>query len=165
MAWIERMSVVMVTFGVDPGNWQELGLRLGLAMIWGGAIGWNRQQRHRSAGLRTHMLVSVGAAIFVLLPLQMNDKAGLDGLTRVAQGVATGIGFLGAGEILQVSRKAGEIKITGLTSAASLWVTAAIGLVAGCGLWQLGGLATGLTLLILGGVKTFEDWFSDRTKP
>ena len=111
------------------------------------------------------MLVSLGAAIFVLLPLQMNDKAGLDGLTRVVQGVATGIGFLGAGEILKVSRKAGEVKITGLTSAASLWVTAAIGMVAGCGLWQLGGLATGLTLLILGGMKLFEDCSSGRTRP
>ena len=159
------MSVVMATFGVDPGNWQELGIRLGIATILGGAIGWNRQQHHRSAGLRTHMLVSVGAAVFVLLPLQMNDKLGLDGLTRVAQGVATGIGFLGAGEILQVSRKAGEVKITGLTSAASLWVTAAIGMVAGCGLWQLGGLATGLTLLILGGMKLFEDWVANRTRP
>lgn len=159
------MSVVMVTFGVDPGNWQELGIRLGIAVVLGGAIGWNREQHHRSAGLRTHMLVSLGAAIFVLLPLQMNDKAGLDGLTRVVQGVATGIGFLGAGEILKVSRKAGEVKITGLTSAASLWVTAAIGMVAGCGLWQLGGLATGLTLLILGGMKLFEDCSSGRTRP
>ena len=159
------MNVVMVTFGVDPGNWQELGIRLGIATILGGAIGWNRQKHHRSAGLRTHMLVSVGAAIFVLLPLQMNDKAGLDGLTRVVQGVATGIGFLGAGEILQVGRKTGDIKITGLTSAASLWVTAAIGMVAGCGLWQLGGLATGLTLLILGGMKLFEDCSSGRTRP
>ena len=159
------MSVMMVTFGVDPGNWQELGIRLGIAVVLGGAIGWNREQHHRSAGLRTHMLVSLGAAIFVLLPLQMNDKAGLDGLTRVVQGVATGIGFLGAGEILKVSRKAGEVKITGLTSAASLWVTAAIGMVAGCGLWQLGGLATGLTLLILGGMKMFEDWFANSTRP
>ena len=159
------MNVVMVTFGVDPGNWQELGIRLGIAVVLGGAIGWNREQHHRSAGLRTHMLVSLGAAIFVLLPLQMNDKAGLDGLTRVVQGVATGIGFLGAGEILKVSRKAGEVKITGLTSAASLWVTAAIGMVAGCGLWQLGGLATGLTLLILGGMKLFEDCSSGRTRP
>ena len=61
------MNVVMATFGVDPGNWQELGIRLGIATILGGAIGWNRQQHHRSAGLRTHILVSVGAAIFVLL--------------------------------------------------------------------------------------------------
>ncbi len=152
----------MSSFGVDPENWRELGLRLGGAMVLGGAIGWNREKTRQAAGLRTHMLVSLGAAIFVLLPLQMNGSAGMEGLTRAVQGVATGIGFLGAGEILQVSRKAGGVKVMGLTSAASLWVTAAIGMVAGCGLWALGGLATGMTLLTLGGMKIFEDWVERR---
>lgn len=153
--------------GVEPGNWIELALRLGSALVLGGAIGWNRQKTHKAAGLRTHMLVSLGAAVCVLLPLQLNGNAGAEGLSRAVQGVATGVGFLGAGEILQVAHKAGrkqEIRVTGLTSAASLWVTAAIGMAAGCGLWPLGILATGLTWITLGLVKRLEEW-SDRNPP
>ncbi len=154
-----------MSFGVEPENWRELALRLGGALLLGGTIGWNRERTHKAAGLRTHMLVSLGAAVFVLLPLQMNGSAGIEGLTRAVQGVATGVGFLGAGEILQVGRKVGGVKVRGLTSAASLWVTAAIGMAAGCGLWQLGGLATGLTWLTLGGMKIFEDWLDRRNDP
>ncbi len=151
----------MKEFLLASDDWQGMGARLILALLLGGFIGWNRQKHRRSAGLRTHMLVSLGAAVFVMLPLQMKGTVGLDGLGRTIQGVATGVGFLGAGEIIQVKR--GEKpSVTGLTSAASLWVTAALGMVAGCGLWVLGVMATGLTLLTLGGMKWLEKVSSDR---
>lgn len=151
----------MKAYLLAPDDWLAIGVRLILALVLGGFIGWNRQKHHRSAGLRTHMLVSLGAAVFVLLPLQMEGTAGLDALGRTIQGVATGVGFLGAGEIIQVQRGQ-KASVTGLTSAASLWVTAALGMVAGCGLWGLGIMATGLTLLTLGGMKWLEKVSSDR---
>jgi putative Mg2+ transporter-C (MgtC) family protein len=151
----------MKAYLLAPDDWQAIGARLILALVLGGFIGWNRQKHHRAAGLRTHMLVSLGAAVFVMLPLQMQGTAGLDALGRTVQGVATGVGFLGAGEIIQVQRGR-KASVTGLTSAASLWVTAALGMVAGCGLWVLGVMATGLTLLTLGGMKWLEKVSSDR---
>lgn len=122
----------------------------------GGLIGWNRQKRGKAAGLRTHILVSLGAAVFVLIPLQMTTTSS-DTITRSIQGVATGVGFLGAGEILHYSNNPdSQIKVKGLTSAASLWVTAGLGMVAGCGLWPLALLATTLTFLTLTVVKQVE---------
>lgn len=75
-------------------------------MFVGGIIGWERQLRHKPAGLRTHMLVSMGSALFVLIPLAMSkNENGLDAVERVIQGIAAGIGFLGAGEILRQSQQ------------------------------------------------------------
>ena len=123
----------------------------------GGVIGWNRQTHRKAAGLRTHMLVSLGAALFVLIPLQIGTDLSADALSRTIQGVATGIGFLGAGEIFYFSRQADNRPIVkGLTSAAAIWISAALGVVAGCGLWQMcliGGL---ISLFILGGAKKLE---------
>lgn len=150
----------MKEFLIAPNDGWGIAARLLLALFLGGVIGWNRQKLRQAAGLRTHMLVSLGAAIFVLLPLQIGGSAGLDGMGRAVQGVATGVGFLGAGEILQV-RRGQRARVTGLASAASLWVTAALGMVAGCGLWLLGLMAAGLTLLTLGGMKWLEDISSD----
>jgi putative Mg2+ transporter-C (MgtC) family protein len=136
-------------------NWDNLLIRLALAILAGGTIGWDREQRHKAGGLRTHMLVSLGAALFVLVPLEINGS--VEGLSRTIQGIATGVGFLGAGEILhQSTPERRNPKIRGLTSAASIWVTAALGITAGAGLWQLTLLGTVLTLLILVGVKQVE---------
>ncbi|KAM3101451.1 MgtC/SapB family protein [Phormidesmis sp. 146-12] len=146
----------MASYLIRSDDWQTILLRLGLALLLGGAIGWNRQRNRKSAGLRTHMLVSLGAALFTLIPAGFSMSA--DGVSRVIQGVATGVGFLGAGEILHLSRQdRSSPTVKGLTSAASIWVTAALGIVSGCGWWQLAISGTVLTLLTLGGVKKLEE--------
>ena len=146
----------MESYSISPNDWVGIVLRLSLALLVGGAIGWNRQQRHKSAGLRTHMLVSLGAALFVLVPLQSSAHSG-DAVSRVIQGIATGVGFLGAGEILHLSRpNSVNPKVKGLTSAASIWVTAALGIISGCGWWQLAVSGTVMALITLGLVKMLE---------
>lgn len=142
---------------IAPDDWLSLIFRLTLALLIGSAIGLNRQQGGRPAGMRTFMLVSMGAAFFVMIPLQAEGDssfATINALSRTIQGVATGVGFLGAGLILQQSsRKSGEVKVRGLTTAASIWAAAGLGAAIGCGLWQMGLLGTVLMLLTLGGVK------------
>ncbi len=140
-------------------NWLELTRRLGLAVLVGGAIGWDRQTTGKAGGMRTHMLVSLGAALFVMVPLHLGASA--DGLSRAIQGIATGIGFLGAGEIVHRSLETGKLKVKGLTSAASIWVTAGLGVLAGCGLWQASIVATLLALVILVLAKRLERYLPD----
>ncbi|HTL88815.1 MAG TPA: MgtC/SapB family protein [Leptolyngbya sp.] len=145
----------MSNHSIELYNWGAMLLRLGSASLAGGAIGWDRQQRHKSGGIRTHMLVSLGAALFVLVPIETSDSA--DSLSRAVQGVAAGIGFLGAGEILQRSRpEHHNQEVKGLTSAASIWVTAALGVTAGAGLWQLTLVGTLFTLIALIAIKRLE---------
>lgn len=140
---------------VSSDDWLSLTFRLTLALLVGGAIGWNRQAAGKPAGLRTHMLVSLGAALFVLIPLMASTST--DTISRAIQGVATGVGFLGAGEILhQSTEKSGKPNVKGLTSAATIWLTAALGMIAGCGFWQLSLLSTLMTLFILSGAKKIE---------
>lgn len=141
-------------------DWVDRGLRLLLAIAAGGAIGWNRQKTGKAAGLRTHMLVSLGAALFLLVPIEAGVALSSDAISRTVQGVATGVGFLGAGEIVQRFRRDSPSKpvIKGLTSAASIWVTAALGLTAACGFWRVTILGTVLSLLILGGAKWLEQF-------
>ncbi len=133
--------------------------RLCLALLIGSIIGFERQLRHKPAGLRTHMLVSFGSALFTLIPLQAaTSHSSSDALSRVIQGIATGVGFLGAGEIVRESTQ-GESRrpeIHGLTSAAAIWVSAALGIAAGCGLWELGLIGSVVSLLVLKGFKRFE---------
>lgn len=127
-------------------------------MLVGGIIGWERQLRHKPAGFRTHMLVSMGSALFVLIPLAMGkNENGQDAIERVIQGITAGVGFLGAGEILRQSKQEiGEVEVHGLTSAAAIWVSAALGSAAGCGLWQLALIGALLSLFVLKVVKEFE---------
>lgn len=114
------------------------------ALVLGAAIGWDRERRDAEAGLRTHMLVALGAALFVLIPMESGmDK---DQLSRIVQGLVSGIGFLGAGAVLKDQE---EGRIHGLTTAASLWATAAIGLAAGMGLTGTAILATVFILIVL----------------
>jgi putative Mg2+ transporter-C (MgtC) family protein len=142
---------------ISSNDWLSLTYRLVLALLVGGVIGWERQAAGKPAGLRTHMLVSLGAALFVLIPLLSSRSTSIDSLSRAIQGVATGIGFLGAGEILHKStHDSSKESVKGLTSAASIWVTAALGMVAGCGFWQLCLLSIGLTLFILRIAKNIE---------
>lgn len=118
--------------------------RMGEALLLGAAIGWDRERREAEAGLRTHMLVALGAALFVLVPLEsgMNEEQ----LSRVVQGLVSGIGFLGAGAVLKDQE---EGRIHGLTTAATLWATAAVGMAAGLGRTGTAVLATVFMLLVL----------------
>lgn len=100
----------------------------------------------------------MGSALFVLIPLAMGkNENGRDAIERVIQGIASGVGFLGAGEILRQSKQErGEVEVHGLTSAAAIWVSAALGSAAGCGLWQLALIGALLSLFVLKVVKEFE---------
>lgn len=119
-------------------------LRLVLAALLGGVLGLERERQGKAAGVRTHMLVCLGAALFVLVP----DVAGAldDAMSRVIQGVVAGVGFLGAGTILK-GDAASQVK--GLTTAAGIWLTAAIGVTIGLGHQATGLLCAALALVIL----------------
>jgi putative Mg2+ transporter-C (MgtC) family protein len=134
-------------YSVDAITIQELILRLGVAALIGGALGLNRELHDKPAGLRTHALVSLGAAIATIALQPQVGSGGPDpnALSRVIQGILTGIGFLGAGVIL---REAGG-HITGLTTAATIWVCAALGIVCGCGYWSVVGVSLGIALIVL----------------
>jgi putative Mg2+ transporter-C (MgtC) family protein len=121
-------------------------LRLVAAGALGGLLGYERERRGKAAGLRTHMLVSIGAALFVLISLQGGTHADSDAMSRVMQGVVAGIGFLGAGAIIKSSNRESP---SGLTTAAGIWFTAAIGVAAGMGHIALAMLSTLLALIIL----------------
>lgn len=105
-------------------------IRLLSAVILGAIIGWERQREHKLTGIRTHILVSLGAALFTAVAVVGSTP---DGLSRAIQGVATGVGFLGAGTILK--SETGQY-VRGLTTAASIWLTAAVGMAVGAG-WIL----------------------------
>ena len=143
---------------LSPDHWLGILLRLCLALLVGGIIGWERQLRHKPAGFRTHMLVSMGSALFVLIPLALGkNENGRDAIERVIQGITAGVGFLGAGEILRQSKQEiGEVEVHGLTSAAAIWVSAALGTAAGCGLWQIALIGALLSLFVLKVVKEWE---------
>ncbi len=122
-------------------------VRVLVAALLGGIIGWEREQKGRAAGLKTHMLVAMGSALFVLAP----TLAGIDGgdNTRVMQGIVSGIGFLGAGAIL---RSRDGSRVQGLTTAASIWMTAAIGMAAGIGQEMLALAVTLLAWLVVSAI-------------
>lgn len=127
-------------------------LRLSMAIALGAAIGYERELRGKDAGLRTHMLVSLGAAIFILAPLQIGMP--IEDASRVLQGIIAGIGFLGAGAILKMSD---DQEVKGLTTAASVWVAAGIGIAAGMGLEATAVVSTLAVLFILVVVRRMED--------
>ena len=114
-------------------------LRLLVAGMLGGLLGYERERKGKSAGLRTHMLVAIGAALFVLISLQAGADSESDAMSRVLQGIVAGIGFLGAGAIIKSAQHEGA---TGLTTAAGIWLTAAIGVATGMGQVALAMLST-----------------------
>jgi putative Mg2+ transporter-C (MgtC) family protein len=124
-------------------NWDEALLRIALAGVLGGLIGLERELREREAGLRTHLLVAVGAALFTIAGAYGFDSANVDP-TRVAAQIVTGIGFLGAGAIIRQG-----FSVRGLTTAATLWVVAAVGLAAGAGYYSGAVITTAVVLLAL----------------
>lgn len=142
-----------------PTDWLNMLFRISLSLFVGGVIGWEREITQKPAGLRTQMLVSLGAALFVMISIQTGMvQQSADSLSRIMQGIVTGVGFLGAGEIFSVSHHdSGEVRIRGLTTAASIWVSTALGVAAGCGLWEMCLIGVGVTLIVLRGVKKLED--------
>ena len=130
--WWDKVAVTIQQEFSDLGDVAAVTrvcVRLLVALALGALLGYEREAAGANAGLRTHMLVSAGAAIFILVPLQAGMQ--LTDISRVIQGVTAGIGFLGAGAIIKLHD---TNQITGLTTAASIWLTCAIGIAAGTGL-------------------------------
>ncbi|MEP7057713.1 MAG: MgtC/SapB family protein [Caldimonas sp.] len=143
--WSEVIDTVIGEFAdvADAAQITRIVLRLALAAALGGILGYQRERHGKAAGVRTHMLVALGAALFVLVPQQ----AGIDAdITRVIQGVVVGIGFLGAGSIIKGSA---DEDVKGLTTAAGIWLTAAIGIACGLGREGTAVLSATLALAIL----------------
>lgn len=146
----------------------ELAMRLGAAALAGALVGIDRERHRHSAGLRTMILVSTGSALLALvgqeLALQASTGAsaagadaaagtrGADAISRVVQGIIGGIGFLGAGVVMR-----SEGRVRGITTAASIWVTAAIGLALGLGMYTLGAMTLALALIALVLLKPVEE--------
>ena len=146
MEWSEIWITVQNEFS-DVGSLADLTrifVRLSVAALLGALLGYERESSGASAGFRTYMLVSLGSAIFVLVPLQAGMEIG--DLSRVLQGVAAGIGFLGAGAIIKLRN---EEQIKGLTTAAGIWLTCAVGVAAGMGLEATAIVSAIFGLLIL----------------
>lgn len=156
----------------SPSDWQNITVRLSSALLVGCAIGLNRQRNGRPAGLRTFMIVSLGAALFVMLPLQAEidnnfsstsdvgttaHATALNAMARITQGVVTGVGFLGGGVILREAKhERGRAEVKGLTTAASIWLAGGLGAAAGCGLWRMSLIGTLMALVVLSGVKKLK---------
>jgi putative Mg2+ transporter-C (MgtC) family protein len=137
----------------------QLLLRLLVAAVLAAVLGWEREKANKPAGLRTHMLVGVASALFTILgDLSLADHPSPEGLQpdpiRVIQAVAIGVGFLGSGVIF-VARE-GD-RVLGLTTAASIWATAAVGIACGLGRWVTAAGSTVLLLLVLRGMSRFEE--------
>lgn len=141
-----------LTNGLPDGH--QLGLvviRLIAASLLGAAIGYERQIAGKSAGLRTHILVTLGSCVFVVAGSSFGLSS--EGASRVIQGIVTGIGFLGAGSILKLTE---EHRIRGLTSAAGIWMTAAIGVTVGLGMLGIAILAAIMTIIVLTVLRRLE---------
>jgi putative Mg2+ transporter-C (MgtC) family protein len=141
----------VLLFDIPALSWGEVLLRLALAAVLGGAVGFERELRDREAGFRTHLLVSVGSALFTIVSaygfrdfLTSGEAVVRADPTRIAAQIVTGIGFLGAGAIIRQG-----LSVRGLTTAATLWVVAAIGLTAGAGYYSAAVITTVLALVTL----------------
>ena len=128
----------------DAATLAVIAARVLTAALLGGLIGWERERKGRAAGLKTHILVSIGSALFVLAPL-LADIDGGD-VTRVMQGIVSGIGFLGAGAIIKMEK---DERVEGLTTAAGIWMTAAIGMAAGMGQEMVAVITTVVALMVV----------------
>lgn len=149
---------------MEPITNLEVFERLAVAMVIGALLGYERERADKPAGLRTYMLVCEGAALFmlcaVLLSAQMRAFGGVSDPSRIASTVVQGIGFIAGGVILTTGRQ-----VRGLTTAAGLWVTAALGLLVGAGYYVLAIGAAVLTLVALVGLAKLEHRFAVGTAP
>ncbi len=161
--WLPEMWFTIRQEFSDIPNASELTrtcVRLFMAVFLGGIIGMEREAAGSHAGFRTHMLVALGAALFVLVPLQAGTP--VDDMGRVLQGIIAGVGFLGAGAIIKSSQAQ---EITGLTTAASIWLTAAVGVSAGMGRETTAVISTLFALLILFAARLFKSSTSKKARP
>jgi putative Mg2+ transporter-C (MgtC) family protein len=140
-----------------------IALRLGLSVIAGGLVGLEREMRRQSAGLRTHILICLGSTLLMLLSIWLPQEFGLDRSdpARIAAQVVSGIGFLGAGAFIKIGNN-----VRGITTAASIWVVAAIGMAIGAGMWFAALITLALSLIVLGALESAERRFlpAGRTK-
>ncbi|WP_232059164.1 MgtC/SapB family protein [Kineobactrum salinum] len=160
-AW-ERIASILLEEFTDLHDIEELtriGARLLLALVLGGLLGWEREQQGKAAGLRTHMLVCLGSTVLVL---SANTAGAMDDpMSRVVQGIVAGIGFLGAGTIIK-NQAPGDIR--GLTTAASIWFTSAIGIAVGLGREAIAILSVLVGLVILQALPSML-WRNDKIPP
>jgi putative Mg2+ transporter-C (MgtC) family protein len=146
-------------------HWTEIALRLALAAILGGAIGIERERKDWAAGLRTHMMVSMGSALIMLVSsfgfqdIMGNEYAELDP-SRVAAQIVSGIGFIGAGAILFLK----PATVLGLTTASGLWTVAGIGMATGGGMYFAAGIATVFSILILWALQPLQRIFTPKNQ-
>lgn len=152
--WTRIIDTIAAEFSdaVDVEQITRILLRLLLAAVLGGILGYEREQQGKAAGIRTHMLVAMGAALFVLVPQQGGME--IADMSRVVQGVIAGIGFLCAGAII---KNKAEENVHGLTTAAGVWMTAAIGIACGLGREMTAVLSTVLALGVLALVPKLVD--------
>ena len=135
----------------DAAELARILIRLAVALVLGAVIGLQRESVGAAAGLRTHMLVTLGAAVFVLAPLSVDMSA--EQVSRVIQGVATGIGFIGGGAVLKL---AAEREILGLTTAATIWLATAVGIAVGMGRIGFAAIVVALSWVILAVIGRFS---------
>lgn len=148
------MEVILEELGMTVPDLRELGsvvIRLLAALAVGSLIGYEREKTGKAAGLRTHMLVSMGTALFVIGATEAGMSE--DALSRIIQGIVTGIGFLGAGVIMKIEESR---QIRGLTTAAGIWMTAAASVAMGLGQIALGLIAGALAWVVLAIMHRFE---------
>lgn len=141
----------------DSESFVRIGARLLAAVVLGALIGVQRELVGKPAGLRTHALVTLAAAIFTVMPLEAGMA--FDAVSRVIQGVVTGIGFIGAGVILKRQR---EGEVIGLTTAATVWAATAVGVAVGLGHIVLAGVAVVLVWLVLSTFTRLDAWIERR---
>jgi putative Mg2+ transporter-C (MgtC) family protein len=159
--WQEIVTAIgqdISTLG-DAGRISQSAFRLIVAALSGAVLGVQRARSHQAAGLRTHMLVTIGAALFVLVGVETGGDS--QAVSRIIQGVVTGIGFIGAGAIIKFEK---EVEVRGLTTAAGIWMATAIGMAAGLGRLELALTGTILAFVVLSVLRKLEkaDGVADR---
>lgn len=141
----------------DADQWLRVCARLVAAVLLGAIVGIQRELQSKPAGVRTHALVTLGTAIFTLIPVEAGMQ--IADLSRVIQGVATGIGFIGAGVILKINQ---EREVIGLTTAATIWAATAVGIAVGLGHVLLAAMGVVLIWLVLAGFAALDSWITRR---
>ena len=135
---------------------RELMLRLLLAAGLGAAIGIERELRRKPAGLRTNILIALGSALFTTMSIEIGRSGGAP--DRIASTIVTGVGFLGAGAIMRHGNS-----VQGMTTAATIWVNAAVGVAVGAGAYAMASAATLITLVVLALLAPLEEYFERRS--
>ena len=143
----------------DVSQFVDLFVRLIMAVVLGGLVGMERQLHGRWAGLRTHMSVSIASAVFVIAGVGVAPPDTVPDVTRVIQGIAAGVGFLGAGTILKLGD---QLEVKGLTTASSIWLSAALGTAAGLAFYELAIGTVLVALVVLALLRPIEKWIDRR---